>query len=97
MDLTNLLGYAAGSLTTIAFIPQVFRSWKTRSTTDISWGMLLIFISGVAIWLAYGLALKSWPIILCNGVTFVLNLVIVFVKVRNGVAPAAIRAAEESR
>jgi MtN3 and saliva related transmembrane protein len=80
MTTTNLLGYAAGSLTTLAFVPQVVRTLRTRSAKDLSWGMLLIFILGVILWLAYGLALGSWPIILCNGLTLGLNLVIAAVK-----------------
>ncbi len=92
MTTTNLLGYAAGSLTTLAFVPQVVRTLRTRSAKDLSWGMLLIFILGVIFWLAYGFALGSWPIILCNGFTLGLNLVIAAVKAQQ---PARAAAAEE--
>jgi MtN3 and saliva related transmembrane protein len=80
----NVLGYVAGSLTTLAFVPQVVRTWKTRSAGDLSWGMLVIFMSGVVFWLAYGVVLGSWPIIVCNGLTLVLNLFIAAVKFRQG-------------
>ncbi len=80
MTTTNLLGYAAGSMTALAFVPQVLRTVRTRSARDLSWGMLLIFIFGVLLWLAYGVALDSWPIIVCNALTLALNLVIVAVK-----------------
>jgi MtN3 and saliva related transmembrane protein len=92
MTTTNLLGYAAGSLTTLAFVPQVVRTLRTRSAKDLSWGMLLIFILGVILWLAYGLALGSWPIILCNSLTLGLNLVIAAVKAQQ---PARAATAEE--
>ncbi len=94
MTMTNVLGYAAGSLTTLAFVPQVLRTWRTRSAGDLSWGMLLIFMLGVLLWLAYGLALGSWPIILCNGLTLGLNLVIAAVKAQ---APASRAVREEIR
>lgn len=94
MTTTNFLGYAAGSLTTLAFVPQVVRTLRTRSAKDLSWGMLLIFILGVILWLAYGLVLDSWPIILCNSLTLGLNLVIVAVKFQ---APARAAVPEEVR
>ena len=78
----NLLGYVAGSLTTLAFVPQVVQTWRTRSAGDLSWGMLLIFMTGVGFWLAYGFALASWPIIVCNSLTLALNLFIAAVKLR---------------
>ena len=80
MTTTTMLGYAAGSMTTLAFVPQVLRTLKTRSARDLSWGMLLIFILGVILWLAYGVVLDSWPIIVCNTLTLFLNLVIAVVK-----------------
>lgn len=80
MTTTTMLGYAAGSMTTLAFVPQVLRTLKTRSARDLSWGMLLIFILGVILWLAYGVVLDSWPIIVCNALTLLLNLVIAAVK-----------------
>lgn len=89
MTTANLLGYAAGSLATLAFVPQVARTLRTRSADDLSWGMLLIFMLGVILWLAYGLALGSWPIILCNGLTLGLNLVIAAVKAQ-GPGPAVV-------
>jgi MtN3 and saliva related transmembrane protein len=89
MTTTNLLGYAAGSMTTLAFVPQVLRTVRTRSANDLSWGMILIFILGVVLWLAYGLVLDSWPIILCNSLTLGLNLVIAAGKVREPARAAA--------
>ena len=71
--MSDLIGMIAGTLTTIAFVPQVWRVWKTRSTSDISLGMYLVFTTGVIFWLAYGLMLGAWPIIVANAVTLALT------------------------
>ncbi len=82
MDFVNLLGIAAGTLTTIAFVPQVIKTWRTRSGEDISTGMFLLFSSGVLLWLLYGVALNAAPIIIANSITLVLALTIILLKVR---------------
>ncbi len=82
MRTTDLLGYTAGLLTTLAFLPQAVRTWRTRSAGDLSWGMLLIFMTGLLVWLLYGLALGAWPIVLFNALTFGLNLGIAATKFR---------------
>jgi MtN3 and saliva related transmembrane protein len=80
IDPVTLLGLLAGTLTTIAFIPQLQQTWKTRSAQDVSLGMLLTFITGVALWLTYGLLLGALPIILANLITLVLTLGILGLK-----------------
>jgi MtN3 and saliva related transmembrane protein len=80
----NVLGFVAGVLTTAAFIPQVLKIWKTRSARDISLGMYTVFTSGVVLWLAYGVALESMPIILANVFTLVLALAVLVMKLRYG-------------
>jgi len=82
MGLADLLGLVAGTLTTAAFVPQVAKTWRTRSTADISLGMFLLFNAGLVLWFAYGLVLGSWPIILSNAVTLVLAGSILYVKLR---------------
>jgi MtN3 and saliva related transmembrane protein len=82
--MSDLVGMIAGSLTTIAFVPQVWRVWKTRSTKDISLGMYLVFTAGVAFWLAYGLMLGAWPIIVANVVTLALTGTVLALKLRHG-------------
>jgi MtN3 and saliva related transmembrane protein len=79
-DPVTLLGLLAGTLTTIAFIPQLQQTWRTRSAQDVSLGMLLTFITGVALWLTYGLLLGALPIILANLITLVLTLGILGLK-----------------
>jgi MtN3 and saliva related transmembrane protein len=76
------IGYAAAMLTTFSFIPQVVKSWRSRSTDDISATMLVAFTTGVALWLCYGLALGSVPVILANGITLALSTALVLLKVR---------------
>jgi MtN3 and saliva related transmembrane protein len=80
IDPVTLLGLLAGTLTTIAFIPQLQQTWKTRSAKDVSLGMLLTFITGVALWLTYGLFLNALPIILANLITLILTLAILGLK-----------------
>ena len=82
--LTDLVGTLAATLTTLSFLPQVAKTWQTRSAADFSWVWLLSFAAGLALWLVYGLALMSWPLIVANGVTLSLVLLIAFVKWREG-------------
>lgn len=76
------LGLAAGLLTTIAFIPQVIKIWQTKSAHDISLGMFSLFSSGVFLWLLYGIAIESTPIIIANSITLLLALTILGLKIR---------------
>ncbi|KAF0138733.1 MAG: Cystinosin/ERS1p repeat protein [Rhodospirillaceae bacterium] len=76
------IGYIAGLLTTIAFLPQVIKTWRSRSARDLSLAMLLIFTTGVFCWLLYGIAINRWPIIIPNVITFALTSTILFFKVK---------------
>lgn len=82
--MSDLIGMIAGTLTTVAFVPQVWRVWKTRSTGDISLGMYAVFTTGVAFWLAYGLVLEAWPIIVANTITLALTGTVLLLKLRHG-------------
>jgi MtN3 and saliva related transmembrane protein len=82
MDLATAIGFTAGALTTIAFWPQLRRTWLTRSADDVSLAMLLTFTTGVFLWLVYGLLVHSWPIIVTNVVTFLLTAAILVLKIR---------------
>jgi MtN3 and saliva related transmembrane protein len=84
MSVADLLGSIAGVLTTVAFVPQVWGVWKTRSTRDISLGMYLVFTTGVGFWLVYGLVLGAWPIIVANSVTLALTGTVLVLKLRHG-------------
>lgn len=82
MTMIDFIGLLAGTLTTVAFLPQARKTWRTRSTADFSFTMLTAFCTGIAFWLVYGLMLKSWPLIIANGITFVLAGSILYVKLR---------------
>jgi MtN3 and saliva related transmembrane protein len=84
MNLERLVGLGAATLTTVAFVPQVWRSLKTHDTRGISLSMYAVFTSGVALWLAYGLLLGDLPIILANIVTLALALAVLVLKIRYG-------------
>jgi MtN3 and saliva related transmembrane protein len=93
----DALGFAAGTLTTIAFVPQLLRIVKTRSAHDISWWMFGILIAGIALWLWYGIRVNALPVIIANAVTLVLTVAIVLLKRRYhpGIKPT--RAAPKPR
>ncbi|MBZ0092290.1 MAG: SemiSWEET transporter [Sulfuricellaceae bacterium] len=82
MQAADLLGTSAGTLTTLAFLPQVLKTWKSKSAKDISSVMFLLFSLGVLLWLVYGFAIGALPIILANTVTLVLALAIIVMKIR---------------
>jgi MtN3 and saliva related transmembrane protein len=84
MKLVDLVGYMAATLTTVAFLPQVFRIWKSKSTHDLALPTLISFIAGVGMWLFYGLLLQSPPVIIANAVTLLLNLLILWFKLKYG-------------
>lgn len=78
----DLLGYAAASLTTAAFVPQALLTLRTHDVSGISVAMYSAFTLGVALWLAYGMALGAWPIIAANAVTLALAATILVTKLR---------------
>ena len=82
MESAATLGFVAGTLTTVAFLPQVVKTWKSRSAKDISLGMFLLFSSGVFLWLIYGISIGAMPLIIANAITFVLAMIIVVFKLR---------------
>jgi len=82
MDTITLVGYIAGTLTTISFVPQVARAWKLKETRDLSLAMLLFFAAGVLLWTLYGVWTGSLPIIAANVVTFILILVLLGMKIK---------------
>jgi len=82
MDTIVLVGYIAGTLTTVSFVPQVIKAWKMRETRDLSLAMLVLFGIGILLWTLYGLWTGSLPIIAANVITFVLILVLLSMKVR---------------
>jgi MtN3 and saliva related transmembrane protein len=82
MGITTVLGLIAGTLTTMAFVPQVLKIRRTRSAADISTGMFVVFCTGVALWLIYGVLNRDVAIIASNFVTLVLALTVLILKAR---------------
>jgi MtN3 and saliva related transmembrane protein len=80
----DVVGYAAGFLTTAAFVPQVVKTFKERSARDISLGMYVLFCIGVGMWLFYGLLIASWPVVGSNLVTLLLSSAVLILKLRHG-------------
>ena len=78
------IGYIGATLTTLSFLPQAVMTIRTRETRGISLGMYAVFTVGVACWLAYGIVLGSWPMILSNIVTLGLSSTILALKLRYG-------------
>ena len=78
----EFVGLAAGALTTVAFLPQVIRIFKTRTAKDISLSMYLIFCTGVCLWLAYGFLINSLAILIANSMAIVLSGIVLVMKVR---------------
>lgn len=84
MDAKDLIGYAAAALTTLSFLPQAWKTFRSRDVRGISLGMYALFTTGVAGWLVYGTLQGDWPIILANAITLALSCAVLAMKLRFG-------------
>lgn len=82
INFTTTLGLVAGVLTTIAYLPQLIKTWQSKSADDLSWSMLIILCIGIILWLVYGFSVHDIPIVAANIVTFMLASVILVLKIR---------------
>ncbi|PQJ79500.1 SemiSWEET family sugar transporter [Polaribacter porphyrae] len=82
MNIFEVLGYLAAILTTISFLPQVFKIYKTKETKSISLSMYIVLTIGILLWLIYGIHLKSLPMILANSITLISLIYILLMKVK---------------
>ena len=80
LNLTELYGFIAAILTTIAFLPQLYKTWTTTSAEDVSLITLILFIIGLICWIVYGIKINSTPILVANIVTFIFNFSILILK-----------------
>ena len=80
-DYIDLFGFSAAFLTTIAFLPQLYKTWKTKSADDVSLIMLILFLSGLICWIIYGSKIHSTPIVVANVLTFIFNFSILILKI----------------
>lgn len=83
-QLTDAVGSMAAFLTTVSFLPQAWQTFRTRDVSGISLGMYSVFTFGIAMWLAYGLMLMAWPIVIANAITFLLAISILMMKLLYG-------------
>jgi MtN3 and saliva related transmembrane protein len=77
---TQVVGFVAGALTAFAFLPQVMKTWRTRSCGDLSMAMLGAQSAGVSLWIVYGVAIDSIPVIASNAVTLTMCLILLVFK-----------------
>ncbi len=84
MTEATLIGLAAGVFTTISFLPQVIKAWKSKSTKDISIGMYIVLGVGLLLWVIYGVAINSKPIIITNAIGLILTLLVLLLKMKYG-------------
>ena len=75
------MGHFGAFLTSVTFIPQVYRTWKLRSAGDLSLLMLFIVLTSTIVWLTYAVALMLWPVIIANGIVCVLSMLLIYFKV----------------
>ena len=82
MDYIKILGLAAGTITSITFLPQIIHVWKTKSAKDLSLNMLALLIIGVSMWLTYGIFVRDIAIIYTNSMVLIMSLILVYFKFR---------------
>ena len=82
MNTVEVIGYIAAALTTASFVPQAWKTFRTKDVSGISLGMYSMFTLGITLWLVYGLMLRAWPIVIANVVTISLACTILAMKIR---------------
>ena len=82
MENIEILGLVAATLTTSAFVPQVYKTWKNKSVKDISLSMYTVLLMGLLLWIVYGFYINSLPIIAANIITATLSVLIVIMKIK---------------
>ena len=82
MNYINILGYLAGILVVISLLPQAIKSWKTKSTKDISLTRYVIYIIGLVLWIVYAIIIENGPVALMNSIGLILALSILYLKLK---------------
>jgi MtN3 and saliva related transmembrane protein len=80
----DILGYVAGILVVISLLPQVIKSWKTKSTKDISLARYIIYVAGLILWVTYVVIINNGPVAVMNGIGLVLAVSILYLKIKHG-------------
>jgi MtN3 and saliva related transmembrane protein len=84
MSYIDIMGYSAGILVVLSLLPQVIKSWKTKSTKDISLWRYLLYVTGLVLWIGYAIIINNGPVAVMNGVGLLLALFILYLKVKHG-------------
>ena len=82
MDKVEIIGIIAAVLTTSAFLPQVYKTWKTKNAKALSMPMLILFFVGIILWFVYGILINSFSLIIANGITIVSYTFLIYFKIR---------------
>lgn len=80
MDIINIVGAAGGIVSSVTFLPQVIKIWKTKSAKDLSMGTLLFLVLNVSLWLLYGILTNLYPIMITNGIVLSMVFIMVYFK-----------------
>lgn len=80
MNWLEITGHVGSALSSITFMPQVYRVWKTKSAGDLSMATILIVFISTIIWLVYGIGMNLWPVIICNGIICALSVLLLYFK-----------------
>lgn len=83
-DINEAIGFGAAVLTTIAFLPQVYKTWKTKDVSSLSLPMLILFFIGIVLWLIYGVLLHSPSMIFANAITVISTILLLYYKLKYG-------------
>jgi len=80
MDWTEVIGLIASALSSLTFMPQVYRAWKTKSVDDLSLLMMFFVFTSTILWLVYGFERKALPVLICNGIICFLSIILIYFK-----------------
>lgn len=80
MNGIELVGHAGSLLSSLIFMPQVYKVWKTKRTQDLSLTMVLLVFTSTIVWIIYGVGMGLWPVIICNSIISVLSLTLIYFK-----------------
>ena len=80
----SIIGLLAGTLTTLSFLPQVVKAARTKQTKDLSLSMYIVLATGIFLWTIYGILIEALPVILANGISFILAAIVLILKIKYG-------------
>jgi MtN3 and saliva related transmembrane protein len=80
MDAIEIVGHFGAFLSSVTFIPQVYKAWQTKSVGDLSLTMMIIVFTSTIVWLVYGVSKMIWPVIVCNSVICALSVLLIYFK-----------------